>query len=172
MLLLSFFIKVVFGLVFIISLYFKAVDITDIKQEITELKLVPTILIKPSIYCLLAAELFVSFSFLFDLLYFWREIFTIILLLFFSFTILLKRKKTSSISCSCFGKDSILNRKPLLRNSILISLCFINLIWDYNLSLIQMVTGISVVCFSIALINMINAIVTFNMMRKIHDNVQ
>lgn len=170
--LLSFGIKVIMGVIFSLSLYSKLVDPSDILEEIQTLKIVPSSLLKLGYYILLFVEVLIIFCFIFDFLYFSREIFTIVILLFFSATILLKRKRTNITSCSCFGENNILNKFPLLRNSILISFCITNLIMNRELSSALIIVGINIVIIFILAVHLKKSIKTLKIMRKINDQIK
>ncbi|WP_352223218.1 MauE/DoxX family redox-associated membrane protein [Bacillus sp. SM2101] len=108
--------------VFFISFYMKVKSIPTLKCEIYSYRLLKNDFISISSYLLLAIELLLSISFIFNLFGFLKNIFCIGLLLFFCF-ILIRKKKQEEIDrsdCSCFGEMKFMNKYPLIRNIVLI----------------------------------------------------
>lgn len=153
------------------SIYAKLTDIKNIREEVRTLKLVPIPITNLSVNVLIGLEILLVISFLFNILNPWKELFSIVLLLFFSYTLLLKRKITEVSECSCFGESSFLNKRPLLRNMLLIVLCIVSLILPLRVSPFQSYISVLLVIIYILSITLVNKINNFNNMRKIHDNI-
>lgn len=72
------------------------------------------------------------------------EYVVLVLMIFFSFYIIIKRTFNNQYTCSCFGNISILNKYPLQRNIILISLILINIFNNNSLEIIPAVYILSI----------------------------
>ncbi|MEY8741548.1 MauE/DoxX family redox-associated membrane protein [Bacillales bacterium AN1005] len=119
---LSTIINITISSVFFASFYMKAKAPVLLRCEIYSYHLIKVKHIKIVGYLFLLLELVISIIFIFDLFQWFKYLFCILLLLFFCVLILKKQKEEGKQvqSCNCFGEMKLLNKYPLIRNSILI----------------------------------------------------
>lgn len=130
-------INIVFALIFFTSFYMKIVQFSNLKYVILSYELVKNnFLVHMGSIVVVGIELLLVLSYMIQADLVVREVFVIMLLLFFN--IILYKKQLHSkdkTSCNCFGNVSFLNKNPITRNSIFIILILMKILvamkWEY-----------------------------------------
>lgn len=114
----------ILSLVFFASFYTKASNVADFRLSIASYRVLPGRLLTPAVYAVLAAELMLFAAYMTGTLPFWKEGVSALLLIGFTVLLLVKRRKKAGEdgACSCFGTVRWLNRYPVTRNAVLLSL--------------------------------------------------
>lgn len=108
-------------LIFILSFYSKIKNVKSFSYDVLSYEVTPKRLVSVSVMIILLLEFFLFIAYAYNLFYPYKEFITLLVLLFFSTIVLIKRKKKGDTSsCSCFGNLSLLNKFPLIRNILLI----------------------------------------------------
>lgn len=116
-----------FSFIFFVSFYFKARNIFNFSYEIKSYNVVPPFLAQVSALAVVMLELLLAILYAFHVLNVYKEIVTICLFLFFTFITYRKKRDNGIESCNCFGKVSILNKNPILRNIFFIVLSLVQI---------------------------------------------
>ncbi|MGZ9586634.1 MauE/DoxX family redox-associated membrane protein [Paenibacillus marinisediminis] len=120
-------INLLIALLFSLSFISKIKEIKNFKFEIISYILAPEILITLLVYIILFLEFFFIVAFSTGILQITKEIIAIITLLIFTWFTWRKNRKSKTNTCSCFGSIGFLNKFPLLRNFMILSLLVIGL---------------------------------------------
>ncbi|UNK17127.1 hypothetical protein MNQ98_21965 [Paenibacillus sp. N3/727] len=135
--------------VFLFSFLSKVNLITVFKSEIFSYKVLPVYLVALAAYSVLILEfaIFIAYSISYPSII--KEFLVLALLVFFTTFLWIKKRRTGSSTCGCFGKAKVLNNNPFLRNFILISVvvlkCFLPFYHATVIESIYTVLGISII---------------------------
>ncbi|WP_442950301.1 MauE/DoxX family redox-associated membrane protein [Paenibacillus sp. E194] len=132
----------------------------------------PTLTKKTSIYVLIGLELVFSVCHLSDFFSPWRQLLTIILLVFFIAILIYQKNIIGSTECSCFGKNNLLNKMPIVRNIILISICAISVFIERDSNVDTSTFNYLITLLLLTSTNLYQGIKIYKTMRDINGNIQ
>lgn len=135
--------------VFFFSFLSKVHQITVFKSEIFSYKVLPVYFVALAAYSVLILELLIFIAYSISYPSIIKEFMVLSLLIFFTAFLWIKKKKTGSSSCGCFGKAKVLNNNPFLRNFILIGIvaikCFLPFYHATAIESVYTVIGIVII---------------------------
>lgn len=144
-------------IVFFLSFYSKVQNIMGFGVEISSYRIVSFQLSKLFAYLVLILELLIILCYWAELFPFTRNLVVAGLLLVFSLLTLYKRRKLKITSCNCFGEIEFLNKFPISRNLILVSIIILGYTINHHWVEVHEVKNI----IMIFLVNVIIAIDVF-----------
>ncbi|KUO59403.1 hypothetical protein APF79_03345 [bacterium BRH_c32] len=129
------FIRICFGIIFIVSGFLKLIDLKSFSLAVKDFNLVPDVLILPIVYILPSIEICFGFFIIFKYKYYFSLVSISILLYIFCAAIILKLLNHEELLCGCFGNyfDNKISSFTLYRNILFILICYYLIIYE-NLS--------------------------------------
>lgn len=167
----SIILNVIIGSLFLLSFSSKIFDISDLRNDVAVLRIIPKSLTDLSIYALLFVELGISISYLFNLWLPFRTGITVMLLIFFIVVTWLKRRRTGTVSCTCFGTNRMLNKNPVIRNIAIIFFCVLDFSMHVDTGVYRGLNNLSYALILVTLIQLYESRKTYKKMRAINEYV-
>lgn len=119
--------NIVIALFFMLAFSMKIRSLKNFELEIASYNIIPIKLVPLTSLLVIIIESYIIIAFIFEQFGYWKQVICILLLIIFSVLTWTKSRKTTNNLCSCFGSVSFLNKFPLIRNIILISLSIISI---------------------------------------------
>lgn len=121
---------------------------------------------------LIGIELVFSVCHLSDFFTPWRQLLTIILLMFFIAIVIYQKNINGSTECSCFGKNNLLNKMPIVRNIILISICATSIFIEGYSNVFTSTFNYLITLLLLTSINLYQGVKIYKTMRDINGKLQ
>ncbi|WP_237179102.1 MauE/DoxX family redox-associated membrane protein [Paenibacillus sp. MMS18-CY102] len=115
------------AILFGISFMSKTQTLDDFKYHLHNYRFIPVRLAAVAAYAVLAAELLLALLLAGQWFSPWPEVAAIVMLVAFSAGLAFLAKSKQNGTCACFGSIELLNRRPLLRNAVLVAALLISM---------------------------------------------